>query len=56
MIDLITYALLRKQIAGVVRAEGNELVFTLADGSEVRTAVPTPTFSVVDGMLKITCG
>lgn len=46
MIDLTTYALLRKQIAtaasGVsdVRAEGDELVFVLADGNEVRVAIP----------------
>ena len=38
MLDIITYALLRKQIAtaasGVsdVRAEGDELIFVLADG------------------------
>ena len=42
MIDLTTYALLRKQITSVasgisdVRAEGDELVFVLADGREVR--------------------
>lgn len=89
MLDIITYALLRKQIAtaaaGIsdVRAEGDELVFVLADGREVRVAVPAtgvrtaevrdgalvltladgqefiyappaaPTFSVVDGMLRI---
>lgn len=46
MIDLTTYALLRKQIttaaSGVsdVRAEGDELVFVLADGHEVRVAIP----------------
>lgn len=46
MIDLTTYALLRKQItsaaSGVsdVRAEGDELIFVLADGREVRVAVP----------------
>lgn len=46
MIDLTTYALLRKQITSVasgisdVRAEGDELVFVLADGREVRVAVP----------------
>ena len=46
MIDLTTYALLRKQIAtaasGVsdVLAEGDELVFVLADGHEVRVAIP----------------
>lgn len=46
MLDIITYALLRKQIAtaasGVsdVRAEGDELVFVLADGREVRVVVP----------------
>ena len=46
MIDLTTYALLRKQIASTasgvsdVRAEGDELVFVLADGREVRVAIP----------------
>lgn len=46
MIDLTTYALLRKQIAtaasGIsdVRAEGDELVFVLVDGHEVRVAIP----------------
>ena len=46
MIDLTTYALLRKQIttaaSGIsdVRAEGDELVFVLADGNEVRVAIP----------------
>ena len=60
MLDIITYALLRKQITSAVsgvsdvRAEGDELVFVLEDGREVRVAVPVPTFSVVDGMLQIT--
>ena len=46
MIDLTTYALLRKQIASVasgvsdVRAESDELIFVLADGREVRVAIP----------------
>ena len=46
MIDLTTYALLRKQIttaaSGIsdVLAEGDELVFVLADGHEVRVAIP----------------
>ena len=46
MIDLTTYALLRKQIASVasgisdVRAEGDELVFVLVDGREVKVAIP----------------
>ena len=46
MIDLTTYALLRKQIttaaSGIsdVRAEGDELVFVLVDGHEVRVAIP----------------
>ena len=46
MIDLTTYALLRKQISSVasgisdVRAEGDELVFVLVDGREVRVAIP----------------
>ena len=63
MIDLITYALLRKQIANAaagisdVRAEGDELVFVLADGSEVRVAVPATgvrTAHVRDGALVLT--
>ena len=56
MLDLTTYALLHKQIASTVsgvRAEGEELIFVYADGREVRVAVPVPTFSVVDGMLRI---
>lgn len=46
MIDLTTYALLRKQITSAVsgvsdvRAEGDELVFVLEDGREVRVAIP----------------
>ena len=46
MIDLTTYALLRKQITSVasgisdVRAEGDELVFVLEDSREVRVAIP----------------
>lgn len=46
MLDIITYALLRKQIAtaasGIsdVRAEGDELIFVLADDREVRVAIP----------------
>ena len=63
MIDLTTYALLRKQIASAasgisdVRAEGDELVFVLADGSEVRVAVPATgvrTAHVRDGALVLT--
>lgn len=47
MLDVITYALLRKQIASAasgisdVRAEGSDLIFVLADGREVRVEVPT---------------
>ena len=46
MIDLTTYALLRKQIASVasgisdVLVEGDELIFVLADGHEMRVAIP----------------
>lgn len=46
MLDVITYALLRKQIASAasgisdVRAEGNNLIFVLSDGREVRVEVP----------------
>lgn len=46
MLDVITYALLRKQIASAasgisdIRSEGGELVFILADGREVRVEVP----------------
>lgn len=46
MIDLTTYALLRKQITSAVsgvsdvRAEGDELIFVLEDGREVRVAIP----------------
>ena len=63
MLDIITYALLRKQIAtaasGIsdVRAEGDELVFVLADGRELvyaPSASPSLPLSVVDGMLQIT--
>ena len=47
MLDVITYALLRKQIASAasgisdIKSEGNELVFVLADGREVRVEIPT---------------
>lgn len=63
MIDLTTYALLRKQIttaaSGVsdVRAEGDELVFVLADGHEVRVAIPATgvrNAHVRDGALVLT--
>ena len=63
MIDLTTYALLRKQItsaaSGVsdVRAEGDKLVFVLADGHEVRVAVPATGIRnahVRDGALVLT--
>ena len=46
MIDLTTYALLRKQITSVasgvsdVRAEDDKLVFVLEDGREVSVAIP----------------
>lgn len=47
MIDLITYALLRKQIneaaAGIadIRAEGDNLVFVLPGGREITVPVPS---------------
>ena len=46
MLDVITYALLRKQIASAasgisdVKSEGSDLIFVLSDGREVRVAVP----------------
>ena len=63
MLDVITYALLRKQIASAtsgisdIRSEGNELVFVLADGREVRVAVPATGIQgaeVRDGALVLT--
>ena len=63
MLDIITYALLRKQIttaaSGIsdVRAEGDELVFVLADGHEVRVAIPATEIRdavVRDGALVLT--
>lgn len=63
MLDVITYALLRKQIASAtsgisdIRSEGNELVFVLADGREVRVAVPATGVQgaeVRDGALVLT--
>ena len=63
MLDVITYALLRKQIASAasgisdIRNEGNELVFVLADGREVRVEVPTAGVhgaEVRDGALVLT--
>ena len=63
MLDIITYALLRKQIASVasgisdMRAEGDELVFVLVDGREVRVAVPATGIRnahVRDGALVLT--
>lgn len=63
MLDVITYALLRKQITSAasgisdIRSEGNELVFVLADGREVRVEVPTAGVQgaeVRDGALVLT--
>lgn len=63
MIDLTTYALLRKQITSVasgvsdVRAEGDELVFVLTDGREARVAIPATGIRdavVRDGALVLT--
>lgn len=63
MLDVITYALLRKQIASAasgisdIRSEGNELVFVLTDGREVRVEVPTAGVQgaeVRDGALVLT--
>lgn len=54
MIDLTTYALLRKRIASASVRDG-ALVLTLADGQEVVYRPPAaPTFHVVDEMLQIT--
>lgn len=63
MLDVITYALLRKQIASAasgisdVRAEGSDLIFVLSDGREVRVAVPATGIrnaEVRDGALVLT--
>lgn len=63
MLDVITYALLRKQIASAasgisdVRAEGSDLIFVLSDGREVRVEVPTTGMrdaEVRDGALVLT--
>ena len=63
MIDLTTYALLRKQISSLasgisdMRAEGDKLVFVLVDGREVRVAVPATGIRnahVRDGALVLT--
>ena len=60
MLDVITYALLRKQSASAasgisdIRSEGSELVFILADGREMRVEVPATgiqTAEVRDGAL-----
>ena len=63
MLDVITYALLRKQIASAtsgisdIRSEGSDLIFVLADGREVRVAVPATGVQgaeVRDGALVLT--
>lgn len=63
MLDVITYALLRKQIASAasgisdVRAEGSDLIFVLSDGREVRVEVPATGIrdaEVRDGTLVLT--
>lgn len=63
MLDVITYALLRKQIASAasgisdVRTEGSDLIFVLSDGREVRVKVPTAGVQgaeVRDGALVLT--
>ena len=63
MLDVITYALLRKQIASAasvisdVRAEGSNLIFVLSDGREVRVEVPATGIrdaKVRDGALVLT--
>lgn len=57
MLDVITYALLRKQIASAasgIRSEGNELVFVLADGREVRVTAGVQGAEVRDSALVLT--
>lgn len=54
MIDLTTYALLRKRIASASVRDG-ALVLIFADGQEVTYRPPAaPAFSVVGEMLQIT--
>ena len=46
MLDVITYALLRKQIASAasgisdIKSEGNDLIFVLPDGREITVPMP----------------
>lgn len=46
MLDVITYALLRKQIASAasgisdIRSEGSNLIFVLPDGREITVPIP----------------
>ena len=63
MLDVITYALLRKQITSAasgisdVRTEGSDLIFVLSDGREVRVKVPATGIrnaEVRDGALVLT--
>ena len=63
MLDVITYALLRKQIASAasgisdIKSEGNDLIFVLPDGREITVPIPAtgvPHAEVRDGALVLT--
>lgn len=63
MLDVITYALLRKQIASAasgisdIRSEGSNLIFVLPDGREITVPIPASGVSnaeVRDGALVLT--
>ena len=63
MLDVITYALLRKQIASAasgisdIRSEGNDLIFVLPDGREITVPMPATGVQgaeVRDGALVLT--
>ena len=63
MLDVITYALLRKQIASAasgisdIKSEGNDLIFILPDGREITVPMPATgvqNAEVRDGALVLT--
>ena len=63
MLDVITYALLRKQIASAasgisdIKSEGNDLIFILPDGREITVPMPATGVQgaeVRDGALVLT--
>lgn len=63
MLDVITYALLRKQIASAasgisdIKSEGNDLIFVLPDGREITVPMPATGVQgaeVRDGALVLT--